>query len=58
MKKLKKDIIIISSIVGGTFYVHDGISFKKLLVNDSIVGYSVGLFCFTKKIFKKNGKKK
>mgnify|MGYP006195828617 FL=1 len=62
---LNKSSTVINTILKKKFTVHDGKSYKSVLIDQSMVGLKIGEFVFTrkmgvshkKKVLKKKGKK-
>lgn len=62
-KKLKRKIDIRSLVISKTFgkmylLIHKGYLYKKIYLNEFIIGYKLGEFSFTRKPFKYPIKKK
>jgi ribosomal protein S19 len=53
LKEVKnKNLIIIPFYIGKILHVHDGKTFKKLIVKKEMIGHKIGEFCKTRKSFK------
>ena len=50
---LDRNFKILNQFIGKTFYVHNGLDLKKLIVNKDMVGYKAGEFIYTKKMSNK-----
>jgi ribosomal protein S19 len=62
---LNKSSVVVNTILKKKFILHDGKSYKTVLIDRSMVGLKIGEFIFTrkmgvlhkKKVLKKKGKK-
>jgi len=54
-----RSLLIVSGYENKEFSIHNGISFKKILITNNMIGHKLGEFFFTKKrpIFKAKKKK-
>jgi ribosomal protein S19 len=52
IKTKNRNLIIFPNIIGKTILVYNGKSFIKLLIKKEMVGYKLGEFVKTRKIFK------
>ena len=53
-----KSLTIISDVINQKLIIYKGFKFKSLNINKYLVGYKLGNFCFTRKLFKFESKVK
>lgn len=61
IKTKSRSTVILQSFVGSTIYVYNGKTYKKVFINEDMIGHKLGEFVFTRKIghiHKKKDKKK
>jgi len=58
IKIKNKNLILFKEFIGITFYVYNGITYKKIIILPNMVGHKIGEFIFTRKLFKYKKKKK
>ena len=58
IKTRSRSSIILNSFIGSTIYVYNGMNYKKIIINENMVGHKLGEFIFKRKIGKIHIKKK
>lgn len=58
IKTWYRSSFILPNFIGTTLYIHNGKTFSRVFINESMIGRKLGEFCKTRKSAKHNNAKK